>query len=44
MYYAKKYPEEMAVSPGCEIIVLLILAYLDAILNVKLLSSRKISL
>ena len=29
MYYAKKYPEEMAVSPGCEII--LILAYLDAI-------------
>ena len=26
MYYAKKYPEEMAVSPGCEII-----AYLDAI-------------
>ena len=30
MYYAKKYPEEMAVSPGCEIIVLLI-AYLDAI-------------
>lgn len=31
MYYAKKYPEEMAVSPGCEIIVLLKLAYLDAI-------------
>ena len=31
MYYAKKDPEEMAVSPGCEIIVLLILAYLDAI-------------
>ena len=29
----QKYPEEMAVSPGCEIIVLLILAYLDAISN-----------
>lgn len=33
MYYAKKYPEGTVIPPGCEIIVLLILAYTDAILN-----------